>query len=84
MEPGSAQQYYECICQWLQSHEGAMQQLIDQLRGSNDAVCTQTECFASGTTPALSSLRARTEIDRERKALFLYPCIGVCIQTIRD
>ena len=45
---GNPQDYYNCICQWLQAHEGAMHQLINQLRGSNSALCTQTECFESG------------------------------------
>jgi len=47
MDGGS--NYYECFCQWLQSHEGAMRQLIGQVRSANSQVCTETECFENGT-----------------------------------
>ena len=63
MDPNQAQQYYECMCQWLRSHEGAMHSLLGQLRGANNALCTQTECFESGAawrhTDAPARARAR-------------------------
>jgi len=53
-----ASNYYECFCQWLQSHEGTMRQLIGQVRSANSQVCTETECFENGTCTRAGQARA--------------------------
>ena len=65
MDPSGAQSYYECICNWMQHNEATMRQLLDQIRGSNSALCTQTECFESGTWTWAG--RGRRERERGRK-----------------